>query len=43
MKAINTIIGTIGRLEDKRDNGTITMDEETQLIKLIERTESLLN
>ena len=39
---MKALINTIERLEAKRDNGTITMDEETILCRLIERVEELL-
>ena len=40
--SLSLLIKKIEILEDKRDNGTITMDEETQLVKLIDRCEELL-
>lgn len=43
MKTMSAIISAIEHLEAKRANGTITMDEETQLIRLIERAEELLS
>lgn len=42
MKNINTIIAVIEKLEAKRANGTITMDEETYLIRLVELAEEML-
>lgn len=43
MKKLNAVIGAIEILEAKRANGTITMDEESQLINLVELAETLLN
>jgi hypothetical protein len=42
MKHLNVVIAAIESLETKRANGTITMDEETQLIRLVELAEKLL-
>lgn len=42
MKNLSAIISAIESLEAKRANGTITMDEETYLIKLVELAESML-
>tara|TARA_R110000851_G_scaffold330749_1_gene503953 strand:- start:1044 stop:1169 length:126 start_codon:yes stop_codon:yes gene_type:complete len=36
------LINRIEELENKQDNGTITMNEEVLLNKLIERVESFL-
>lgn len=36
---MNALIRVIEQLEDKRENGTITMTEETLLIRLIEQAE----
>jgi len=33
------LINTIATLESKRDNGTITMTEETILMRLVEQVE----
>jgi len=42
MKAINILISQIEKLEAKRDAGTMTMDEETLLCRLIEKVEILI-
>jgi len=42
MKTLNAVISAIEVLEAKRANGTITMDEETYLINLVELAKSLL-
>lgn len=39
---MDVIISAIEILEAKRANGTITMDEETQLVRLVERAEEML-
>jgi hypothetical protein len=43
MNGMTLIIGTIERLEAKRDAGTITMSEEATMIKLIEKVEKLIS
>ena len=40
---MKAIIRVIEALERKQDNGTITMDECTLLIRFIEKAEALLN
>ena len=42
MKALNAIIATISRLEEKQWDGTITFEEQVQLLKLIEMAESMI-
>lgn len=42
MNTINALIGAISRLEDKRDNGSITMDEVSQLDSMIYMCEKLI-
>jgi hypothetical protein len=42
MKALNAILATISRLEEKQWNGSITMDEQVELLKLIEKAESMV-
>ena len=39
---MNKLIAAIERLEDKRDNGTITMNEEALMCGLIQRAEEIL-
>ena len=39
MNTINILITKIAKLEAKRDLGTITMDEETLMCRLIEQVE----
>jgi len=43
MKNLNTILSVIEKLEAKRDNFTITFEEASQLAKLIELAETLVN
>lgn len=43
MKNLNTIIAVIETLEAKRDNFTITFEEATQLHRLVELAESMVN
>lgn len=40
---MQNLLNTIDRLEEKQDNGTITMDESTTLIKLIQIAEDRLS
>lgn len=40
---MNALIRVIGQLEDKRENGLITMTEEALLIRLIEQAEYQLS
>lgn len=47
MKAINVIIATIGRLEEKRHastfgNGSFTFEEEIELLRLIDLVEKFM-
>ena len=39
---MKNLLNKIENLEDKRDNGTITMSEEAQLCRLIEMVEKVL-
>jgi hypothetical protein len=39
---MNDLINRINTLENQRDNGTITMENEVVLIKLIEIAEKLI-
>jgi hypothetical protein len=39
LNKMEALIRVIGQLEDKRENGNITMTEETLLIRLIEQAE----
>ncbi len=40
---MKNLINKIENLENKQDNGTITMSEETQLCRLIEMAEKFLS
>jgi hypothetical protein len=40
---MKALLNTIDTLENKRDNGTITMEQEVTLIRLIEMAESFIN
>ena len=40
---MKNLLNKIENLEDKRDNGTITMSEEAQLCRLIEAAEKFLS
>lgn len=40
---MNALIRVISQLEDKRENGNITMTEEILLLRLIEQAEYQLN
>ena len=39
---MKNLLNKIENLENKQDNGTITMNEETQLCRLIEMVEKVL-
>jgi hypothetical protein len=39
---MKNLINKIGKLEDKRDNGTMTMEEEVRFLKLVELAEKYL-
>jgi hypothetical protein len=43
MKNLNIILATIENLEAKKDNLTITFEESSQLMRLIELAETLVN
>ena len=40
---MNALLRVISQLEEKRENGNITMTEETVLLRLIEQAEYQLN
>lgn len=40
---MKNLINRIEKLEDKRDNGTITMEEEIVFLRLVELAENFLS